>query len=78
MRRKRAKAGKAVKLDSNIGKCIVEKEMSQRTETNSTTKAFHIFSTLQLYALSSREHCAHKWKRGGLSIFYLSLVRWTN
>ena len=37
---------KAVKPDSNIGKCIVEKELSQRTEKESTMLAFHIFSTL--------------------------------
>ena len=39
---------KAVKPDSDIGKCIVEKKLSQRTEKNSTELAFHIFSTLQL------------------------------
>ena len=32
MRRKRGKSRKAVKLDSNIGKCIVEKKLSQRIE----------------------------------------------
>ena len=53
---------KAVKPDSNIGKCIVEKELSQRTEKNSTILAFHIFSTLQLYAVFSKEHCAHTCK----------------
>ena len=67
MRRRRL----SVKLESNMGKCIVEREMSQRTETNSTTKAFHIFSTLQLCEVSSREHCAHKMEKMLFGAFYL-------
>ena len=39
---KKRPKGKAVKLDSNIGKCTVEKKLSQRIEKNSLP-AFHIF-----------------------------------
>ena len=41
---KKRPKGKAVKLDSNIGKCTVEKKLSQRIEKNSLPD-FHIFFT---------------------------------
>ena len=40
---KKRPKGKAVKLDSNIGKCTVEKKLSQRIEKNSLP-AFHILN----------------------------------